>query len=730
MKNLLNQTSKSRYGFMQSLLLCTAIVSVPASGAMAQEQDVSGQEVQLEAITVEAEALVEGAGDNSNPASTATGIVPKTSEATKSSQPIEKIAQTISVVTSTEMEQREVQNSSEALRYQAGVSSELYGADPRSDWIRVRGYQAPEYLDGLKMARGTYAWPRVDPFMLESIEVLRGPSGSLYGQTPPGGMVNQVSKLPRDETHGEVQLQFRDPRGVQYAADFGGPVEESEIFSYRLTGVFRNSDTVVEYVEDDRFAVSGALKAEISDQTNLTLLAHNIQDDSKAVQFLPALGTELANPNGDIPRERFTGEPDFDDYRMRQNGFGYLFNHKFDDGPDLSHKLRYSRVGYDLAVARAFGLSTGSTTTVDRRAVYIKDVTDNLSADTNLKEEFRTGDVKHQMLVGFDYLKQKSEYSLGIGSIAGLNLYNPTYGAVPTGPGFYVADQVNKLDQVGLYVQDEMSWNNWVVNLRGRQDWFESKSINEQTQVETKTDDRHATWGASLLYAFDNGISPYVSTTTSFEPLNGVDTTTGEHYKPTESDQLEFGIKYAPTNMNALFTTSVFHLQQENTLASNGLVNVQIGKSEVRGVEFEARSEFENGIGLFASYAYSDSEITEGDVNRIGNELPFVPEHQANAEISYMFGEALDGLKVSGGVRYFGASYGDQNNTLETDGYTLFDAGLNYDLSALNDDLDGMSFNISAANLFDKVYVSSCNDTTACYYGAGRTIRGSLAYKW
>ncbi|MEM9630968.1 MAG: TonB-dependent siderophore receptor [Pseudomonadota bacterium] len=665
----------------------------------------------------------------------ARGTVPKSSSAgTKSNTPLIRTPQTVSVVTSKEMRQRAVQNTSEALRYQAGVASEPYGADPRSDWIRVRGYHAPEYLDGLKFARGVYAWPRVDPYFLERMEILRGPAGSLYGQTPPGGLLNLVSKKPRDEAHGEVRLETGIPARGQVSADIGGPIDENGQFSYRLTGVLREADTQVDYVDDNRAALAGAFSYKPTDSTNLTLLAHIEHDDSKAVQFLPALGTVYSNPNGPIPRNRFTGEPDFDDYTFEQRAIGYLFDHEFDNGLKFSNKLRYSSIDYDLRAVRAFGFLPGSTTTVSRNGVYIDDRTENWNTDTNLSKEIDTGPVRHNLLTGVDYLHQSTDYSLGIGFTTPLDIYNPVYGAPVTDPVFFVADDKSTLKQFGVYVQDQISWNNWEFVVSARNDWYDQSSLNNTTNVRTTTNGNKATWRTGLLYAFENGVSPYASYATSFEPLNGVDVTTGEAYKPTESEQFEVGIKYAPPGFNALFTIAAFNLEQKNTLASNGLVNVQIGKSRVRGLEIEGRIELENGLGLLGAYAYMDSEITSGSAAQIGNRLPFVPEHQATAQVFYKFDGVLDGafdgLTVLGGVRYYGASFGDQANSVETDAYTLLDAGLEFDFGARNSELEGLSLSISAANLTDETYVSTCNDVNSCYYGAGRTVRGALAFKW
>lgn len=716
--------------FLVAGLLGSTIIGLyPVPSAMAQ------QTIQLERIVVQS-------GDNGDENKTSKadelavdGIVPITSSAgTKSNTPLIRTPQAISTVTSKEMEARSVQNTAEALRYTPGVSSELYGADPRADWVRVRGFGAPEYLDGLKVARGSYAWPRVDPYMLERVEVVRGPSGSLYGQTPPGGFLNLVSKKPKDEAFGEIGLHFGDPRRVQLQTDFGGPLTEDKRLSYRFTGIFRDADTIVDFVNDDRVAVSGALTWKPSNQTTLTILGHQINDDAKALQFLPASGTALFNPNGEIPRNRFTGESDYDKFTREQYGIGYLFDHEFENGVKLSHKLRWSSVDYDLLVVRAFGLLPGSSDTVLRRGVGIFDLTETLSVDTNLSYNLSTDVAEHRLLIGFDYVDQNSDLDFKIGAADSLNIYNPVYGGAIGPLSLNRFDETHELNQVGVYVQDQISWDNWELQLSARHDWFETEVVKNITTFAPAgiggSEGDQFTWRAGLLHAFDNGFSPYVSFATSFEPLNGLDVSSGESYKPTKSEQVEVGIKYAPPGTNALFTLSAFELKQENTLVSIGLTSTQIGESEVRGLELEGRFETLSGFDVIASYAYLDTEITQGTASTQGKRLPFVPTHQASLWASYDFSGAFDGMNLNGGVRYFGSSFGSASNTIRTDGYTLFDVGMKYDLGEKIPSLEGASLSVSVANLLDEKYVSTCNDVTSCYWGAGRTIRGALVYKW
>ena len=129
--------------------------------------------------------------------------------ATKTDTPLIEIPQSISVVTEEQIKQQQAQTMSEALRYTPGFFA-AYESDVRYDNAPiVRGFIPTLYLDGLLLpdSRG-FGAPRIEPYGLERIEVLKGPSSGLYGQVPPGGLIDMVSKRPKPYAIHEVLLQY------------------------------------------------------------------------------------------------------------------------------------------------------------------------------------------------------------------------------------------------------------------------------------------------------------------------------------------------------------------------------------------------------------------------------------------------------------------------------------------------------------------------------------------
>ncbi len=653
------------------------------------------------------------------------GIVAKQSAtATKSARAVAETPQSISIATADQIRQQQVTTTSEAMRYTPSTNAEIFGADPRADWVRMRGFIVPELLDGTRMPRATYAWPRIDPYMVERIEALRGPAAALYGQTPPGGLINFVSKKPTDEPLREVQFTLGEPWRKQAAFDFSGPIDEEGKFLYRVTGMVRDAETQVDHVDDNRIFIAPSITFKPEEGTELTISGHHIRDDGGSLQFLPAPGMLYPSAYGYYDRSTYIGEPGYDDFQRRQSAIGYQFEHQFDNGITFNSSARLMEVDYDLSVVRGHPAAVAVPPMVNRLAVEIHDVARTFTMDNNVSGTVETGPVTHNLLAGVDVLVQNYDYQFGTGTASPINIYNPVYGQATIGAITNTANAKQNINQVGVYLQDEMSLDNWRLTLTGRYDTAEMDTYNRLNSTRTVNDDGAFTGRAGLLYAFDNGIAPYVSYGTSFEPTQGL-STSGQPWDPNEGKQLEVGVKYQPLGTDHLFTLAAFDLEQSNLVVTSGGVSQQIGRVEMRGIEAEAKISMWDGWDMIASYAYLDSNVTA-----TGKRVIYVPNHQAALWVNHTFSGNLEGFSAGAGVRYTGASFGDTANALEAPSYTLFDVAARLDLSAINESLKGTELAVNVANVFDKEYVASCNTVTQCYWGTGRTIRATLTHRW
>lgn len=663
--------------------------------------------------------------------------------ATKSDTPIMETARSVSIEDRQALIDKGAINLADTYLYTAGVFGEAYGFATRGDWVKVRGLDVPEYRDSLQALFSNYNNTRPDIYTIEQVEILKGPASVLYGQGSPGGIVNVVSKTPHRDMVSEVEVEYGNYDRKQVAADIGGSLGDDWL--YRLVGVWRDTETQVDYVYEDAWVFAPSLSWRPSDETNVTFLA-NLQatDSDTGAQFLPIYGTFLPAPNGRfIEAETYLGEPGFNRYDTETRSFTLLADHqlngvfsiegtaRYTDGEADYHQAWPAFIGGNRYAVNPDG-SLYEDGTVPRTFYESFATSEQTAVDVRLRAGFQTGDIGHEVLVGTQYQDVTTEndnayaYALGYDFATGgpdavygdawwINVFEPTYGSVPPqaviDQFFFDAPEANTRD-LGFYVSDQLTIDRWHITLGLRAD-----DVDTDTGTEEQSDDAvSASVGA--LYRFDNGIAPYVSYAESFQPVVGLDNITGSPFKPQEGVQYEAGVKYVHAESGAYVTAAWFDIEQSNLNNPNSLVNApsqQEGVAEIRGVEVE-------GIVPFGDFRI------EGNVSRLdtgdpdGFHLATVPDVQASVWLGYRPRDYWQGLKAGIGVRHVGDSW-DGTDTLKTPSYTLGDLMLGYETREWD-------FTINVRNVADKDYMATCLARGDCFPGENRTIIGRAVMKF
>ncbi|WP_411036589.1 TonB-dependent siderophore receptor [Shinella sp. BYT-45] len=382
--------------------------------------------------------VVEGQGESAwGPV---TGIVAtRSAGSSKTDTPLIETPQSVSVISTTEVKERGAQSISEALLGTPGVVTETLGSDVRYDITSVRGFTPNTFLNGLSLPlgylSGTHGLPQVEPYGLERIEVLRGPSSGLYGQVPPGGLLNLVSKRPTEEAFGEVQLQTGYPGRAQTAFDIGGPVTEDGSLLYRLTGLGRIADTQVDTQDEKRLFIAPSFTWRPTDDTTFTFLSSYLKNDSGTTgTMVSAVGSLYSSPNGRISTSTYLGEKDYDSFKRELGTVGYAFEHRFSDDLIFRQNLQYADSKTDNHAIMTNGYVIGSDRLLNRRAAHIINNGTLFSVDNQLQWNVDTGPLEHKILVGVDYQKFKNEFWYRLGNAPRtIDAYDPNYsGYSPT----------------------------------------------------------------------------------------------------------------------------------------------------------------------------------------------------------------------------------------------------------------------------------------------------------
>lgn len=707
-------------------ILTASTVLLAVTPSWAQEQS-----TQLAPIVIHGERTAE---DTSGSV-----LVKSARSATKTTTPVAETPQSVTTVTRKQIDDQNPQTVSEALRYTAGVLSDR-DSNSRYDSVFLRGFGAfgtatsyVNYLDGLKLQRGqAFATPSIDPFFLDHVDILKGPSALLYGQVSPGGLVNQISRAPSDEQSNEVRLEAGSDSRFQSGLYSTGPITADGTWQYGLAAIGRFSGTRYDYVEEKRFGIAPSLKWEPDADTSLTLSGYYQRDPEGG--YFNSLYPKFLAPNGIagfLGPKLNVGDPAYDGFEREQYGVGYQFEHRFDEQVTIRSNFRYSGVNADMRSLQMNG-PMSSTGIIPRWAVHSIEDVSGFSFDNQAEFNVETGGIQHTLLAGIDVQRSDSSWEYLLGGATPLDVTNPVYGQ-PVGPFMTAIDSDQILRQTGIYLQDQIEWG----GLRGvfgvRHDWAHQQTDNLLAGTSSDQSNDATSYRAGLLYLFDNGIAPYASYSTSFEPSTstGAD---GAGFKPTEAQQYEVGIKYQPLGSNAIFTISAFDIRQQNVVsfdAASGF-NVQQGEIHSRGLEFEARGNVTSNVELIAALSLLDTTISKSfDTSLIGNHPQAVPRYFGSLWANYTVDTGtLEGLSIGSGVRFVGSSYSNDANTVKASGYTLFDAALRYDFGAKNPNLNGLQATLNVTNLLDKEYYSSCSSEYYCQYGNGRTVVAGLRYKW
>lgn len=668
-------------------------------------------------------------------------VATRTAAGTKTDTALVEAPRSISVATREQMSDRGVQNLDDAVRYMPGIVASSFGSDTRADWLRVRGFEPTQFLDGLPLPKGVYANPKQETWNLDRLALLRGPASSVYGQTPPGGMLDMVSRRPSEESSNEIEVQYGSDNHRQINFASTGKIDEEGQFLYGLSGVVRDSGTQIDHVDNKRYNIAPSLTWNIDTDTKLTLLSQFTRDDTGITsQFHPLQGTKLDSPFGDISHHKNLGDPDWEYYDRTYYALGYAFEHRLNDVWQFRQNLRYTKselsfqavtVGsYPFSQVNDQGNIARSTTSTD------EDIS-QFAVDNNLQANFDTGAISHTLLIGLDHQRSDTTYTSIFGSAPPINVNNPIYGQPivrpPRSDAFY--DYNQKTVQTGLYVQDQMALEQWRLTLGGREDWVHTGTTYYNKKDVTNTErSKNFSGNAAISYVFDSGFVPYLSYAESFQTATNASASPDQSFKPTEGKQWELGIKYQPPGSNTLLSAAIYDLTQKNvavtTTVGNVPVSSQTGEVKVKGLELEAVSDVTENLKLIAAYTLAKSEVQKGDYK--GNRLQLMPNQQASLWADYTWHSGiLDGFGIGGGARYTGNTYGDQGNTWlgKADAYTVFDASVHYDLGRLDNSLAGASLALNATNLLNKDYLSTC-DAYYCYYGDQRSVVASATYTW
>jgi iron complex outermembrane recepter protein len=649
-------------------------------------------------------------------------------ESSKAPIPLIETPQDIQVVPSALIADQHDLTITDALRNVAGVMSGGYYSD--YDYFRMRGFDSSGYIyqDGLLYDGAVTV--NAELYGLEQIEVMKGPSSSLYGEGALGGLINLVSKHPQDANFATLTASYGS--FGSYEGDFDGNAQLTDSLDGRLVGVIRHAGMFTQHAKgEDRIYIAPSAKWEIDANTELTVLTSFQHDHENAAFPLTYIGAVVPGPTGTrYTIDRYTGEPGqhTDLIMSHRDAVGYEFSHRFSDVFTFKQDLRnvWNGGNWDNVMYTADLDPDGRT--LERYPYSAQFQSWVFGVDSRMEATFTTGPIEHTAVAGIDYesyLAHWTQEQIDYGDPASympLDLYDPVYGT-PL-PSYASTSSARVLSRsTGYYIQDHAKWGDFTLTFGGRYDTARTGDSWSGT-FSSHTDNKFVP-RVGATYEVVPQTVVYASYSESFLPQAG-STVAGDALKPETGQQYEAGVK--STIMDHLdLTASIYQLTRQNVITTDPLhpdFSTQTGEQQSKGVELDADAHIMDGWDAILTYSYVNARVTKDTTIPIGDHPLDIPPQSIGLWTKYVVQDGpLHGFGIGGGVYNYAHEEGDLPNTFKLPHYTLVNGVLSYDFGPAE-----VQFNVQ--NITNVRYFTGSYSDTYVQPGAPRNYNIALSWKF
>ncbi|MBF6649911.1 TonB-dependent receptor [Methylobacter sp. BlB1] len=685
--------------------------------------------VELAVMTVKADSL---APDDISPYIT--------SESTAGSKiPVEttRIPQSIQVITGEALKDQGALSIGNILKQvpSATVIGTRFSRFPK---ISIRGFKADQNRNGIRQIfGGDVDWSALSH--IENVEVLKGPGSTVYGQqtNDGGGVINVVTKRPFDEfasefsfTRGGYDEFDGDITSGQW--DLNGPLLADGALKARFTGEIEGSESFINFQNLDRENFGLALAWDDGGPVRGFINAEYQHRSTVPNPGLPVFGTVRGSGFGNISRDTYLGEPNFDNLEIETPLVQAWLDIDVGENWKISPRFQYDEFNgdqdqvflgqttLDAAAGRINVARTGRTGFKERDRSYIGQI--------DITGTVETGFLTHQIFLGGDYTKSHfGTSSINLAGVPAIDALNPVYLAAQPAAG-PVRIGSHGTSELGSFAFQDIISITPEFDLTGgvRQSTYSAKRLNIANGVTSEIDTDNTSYQVGGTFHATDSIHFFAGYGEGFSPLPAVAMANGASLEPGESAQVEAGVKINfPSGLSG--TASFFDITRSNVTTQdrfNPGFQVATGEIQSRGAEVELAYQVTEQWYVQGGYAFIDAEITQSNANDVGNRPEKIPEHQANIWTHYRFDSGvLKNLTLSAGANYVGNRPFDNANTAKLPNYTTLDLATSYTWK-------NIKLELFANNVLDKRYFVSADFGPAVFPGDPRTIFGRVSLKF
>ncbi len=356
----------------------------------------------------------------------------------RSGIPLAEIPQGVQVLDASDLLERNVRSIGDALR---AVPSANVGtprtASYQSFSLKVRGFLADQMRNGVRQRY----YEDVDASALinvDRIEILKGPSSVLFGQSAVGGVVSIVTKRPQQEWGGALSATAGSFEQLVVSGDVTGPVSETGRLYFRANAEIERSGTFVDFQDLDRENASLSLTWAPTSDVTAYLVTEWVERRTQRNPGLPVVGTIVSNGVGEVPRERFLGDPGHSDLEAFAPLVQAWVDIVLPDGVpgDWTLTPRFSYSGFDsnFTQLRVRDVQADGVT-VNRTGRFGKEDDRYTIAQVDLAGSLAALGLQHDLMFGVEYDDEHATFHQeNIASVPSINALAPVYGVVGDRP--------------------------------------------------------------------------------------------------------------------------------------------------------------------------------------------------------------------------------------------------------------------------------------------------------
>ncbi len=652
--------------------------------------------------------------------------IQRTSTATKTDTPLQDVPQSITVITEGLIDDQAMQSMGDVMRYVPGVQMAQGEGHRDAPILRGNTSTADFFVNGM---RDDVQYFR-DLYNVERVEVLKGPSGMIFGRGGSGGLINRVTKQADGSDSKELSVTMGSWDNRRLIGDYDHAMSDTAAF--RITGLYEDSNSYREYGQVERWAVNPTLTFRAGDATTFSFAYEHFEDDRTVDRGVPSFqGKPLPTDES-----TFFGQADSSYANALLDSLTATVTHAFGNGAELVNQTHYA--DYEKFYQNVFpGAYTAATNQVAITAYNNLTKRKNLLNQTDLTFSAQTGRVGHEFLIGTELNRQETDnfrqtgFFPNVGANATsdvVTLVNTLYsGPVVFRQSATDADNHSVAKTAALYVQDQIEFSpHWQAILGVRYDHFDVDLLNHRNGAPLSSADDLVSPRAGLIYRPQEVVSLYASYTIAYVPRAGEQlaslTTSNRTLGPEKFTNREMGLKW-DLNEWLSATAAVYRLDRTNvaiTDPNNPAQSLLVDGQGVQGVELGLAGQVTDAWQVMAGYAHQDSEVqTPGAQN--GNVLGQVPKNSFSMWNRYDFTSQW-GIGV--GVIYQDEVYVSTDNAVVLPSFTRFDAAVYFTVN------QSMRLQLNVENLFDEAYFASAHSNNNLLPGSPRAVRLGLNFRF